>query len=387
MVAVPVSSSDGNKKEGPYPLRFIYFYLTEGCNLACRHCWLAPQYQRADQSLSALPLELINSIIQQAKPLGLSGVKLTGGEPLLHPQIEEIVEVIKKEGLQLTVETNGVLCTPRLARKIAQCKRALVSVSLDGADAKTHEWVRGVPGCFDQAVKGVQTLVDAGLKPQIIMTLMKRNKDQVAEMIALAEGLGAASLKFNIIQPTARGETMYRNDEALSIQEALSLGEIVENRLSKNCSIKIFYDQPLCFRPLGRIFGDDGNGFGTCGIQGILGVLPDGSYALCGIGENVPCLVFGHAGIDRLEDIWNGSVVLKELREGLPSRLEGVCADCMMKSRCLGKCIAQNYYRSKDLWKPFWFCEEAAKEGLFPKNRLVSNLRPVENGLFTSEGK
>jgi SynChlorMet cassette radical SAM/SPASM protein ScmF len=385
--AIAVSSPNGNEKKRLYPLRLIYFYLTEGCNLACRHCWLAPQYQRADQSFPTLPLELIKSIIYQGKPLGLSGAKLTGGEPLLHPQIEEILGVVKKDGLRLTVETNGVLCTPHLANKIAQCKKALVSVSLDGADAKTHEWVRGVPGCFDQAVEGLHNLVDAGLKPQIIMTLMKRNKAQVREMISLAERLDAGSVKFNIIQPTARGEAMYQNDEALSVQEIVSLGNMVENELSKNSRIKIFYDQPLCFRPLGRMFGDEGDGCGVCGIKGILGVLSDGSYALCGIGENVPSLVFGRAGIDRLEDIWNGSAVLKELREGLPTRLEGVCADCVMKSRCLGKCMAQNYYRSKDLWKPFWFCEEAAKEGLFPKSRLVSNFRPAKNGPFTSEGR
>jgi SynChlorMet cassette radical SAM/SPASM protein ScmF len=366
------SRAEGSEKRS-YPLHTLYFYLTEGCNLACRHCWIAPKYQRADQSFPTLPLELFKSIIEQGKPIGLSCVKLTGGEPLLHPWIEEIIETVKKEGLRLIVETNGILCTSRLAKKIAECKNAFASVSLDGVDAKTHEWVRGVPGCFDEAVKGLQNLVDAGLKPQIIMTLMRRNKDQMKHMISLAERLGAGSVKFNIIQPTARGEAMYQNDEAISIQEIISLGDMVENELSKNSRIKIFYDQPLCFRPLGRMFGDDGNGCGVCGIKGILGVLSDGSYALCGIGENVPTLVFGNARNDKLEEVWNRSAVLQELREGLPSRLEGICADCVMKGRCLGKCIAQNYYRSKDLWKPFWFCEEAQKAGIFPQSRLISN--------------
>ncbi len=335
----------------------------------------------------SLPLELFKSIIDQGKPLGLSRMKLTGGEPLLHPQIAEILETVKKEDLQLTVETNGVLCTPGLAKKIAECKNAFASVSLDGVDAKTHEWARGVPGCFDKAVEGLQNLVGAGLKPQIIMTLMRRNKDQVRGMISMAENLGAGSLKFNIIQPTARGEAMYQNDEAISIQEAVSLGGIVENELSRNSRLKIFYDQPLCFRPLGRMFGDDGSGCGVCGIKGILGVLSDGSYALCGIGENVPSLVFGHARNDKLEEVWNGSAVLQELREGLPSRLEGICRECIMKGRCLGKCIAQNYYRSKDLWKPFWFCEEAQKAGIFPQSRLVSYSAPVKNGSAVNEGE
>ena len=115
------------------------------------------------------------------------------------------------------------------------------------------------------------------------------------------------------------------------------------------------------------MFGDTGDGCGQCGIFGILGVLGDGSYALCGIGETVPDLVFGHAARDRLEDVWNGNPVLQELREGLPSRLQGICGECLMKRVCLGNCVAQNFYRSKSLWAPNWYCEEAAKRGSFPE--------------------
>jgi SynChlorMet cassette radical SAM/SPASM protein ScmF len=349
----------------------IYFYLTEGCNLACRHCWIAPKYQQEGQTYPTLSLGFFKSIIEQAKPLGLSGAKLTGGEPLLHPQIEEIIETVRTQGLRMVVETNGVLCTLQLARKMAECKNAFVSVSLDGIDAKTHEWVRGVPGCFDAAISGVHNLVDAGLKPQIIMTLMRKNIDQVLEMIAFAQSLGAGSVKLNVIQPTARGKAIYQQGEALAIQELISLGKTIENELSESAHIKIFYGHPLSFRPLGRMFGDDGNGCGVCGIRGILGVLANGSYALCGIGESVPELIFGHVGTDRLEEVWKGSTVLQELRMGLPDRLGGICQDCLLKGICLGSCIAQNYYRSKDLWSPFWYCEEAKKAGMFPASRLV----------------
>ena len=65
----------------------LYFYLTEGCNLACRHCWLAPKHETPGNSYPMLPVELFEMAISEAKPLGLTGVKLTGGEPLLHPQM------------------------------------------------------------------------------------------------------------------------------------------------------------------------------------------------------------------------------------------------------------------------------------------------------------
>ncbi len=118
------------------------------------------------------------------------------------------------------------------------------------------------------------------------------------------------------------------------------------------------------------MFGDNGDGCGTCGILGILGVLANGSYALCGIGQTVSELVFGNAIKDRLEDVWDNNPVLKGLRKGLPDRLEGVCGECLMKNRCLGNCIAQNYYRSRNLWAPLWFCEEAARLGIFPESRM-----------------
>jgi SynChlorMet cassette radical SAM/SPASM protein ScmF len=187
-------------KDRTYPLNQIYFYLTEGCNLRCRHCWIAPKYQTADKSYTALDLDLFKSIVEQAKPLGLTGVKLTGGEPLLHPQLKEILEYIQTEDLSMTLETNGVLCTSKLARQMAACKNPFVSVSLDGADAEIHEWVRGVTGCFDETMSGIRNLADAGLRPQVIMTVMRRNKDEMEPVVRLAERLGAASVKFNIVR-------------------------------------------------------------------------------------------------------------------------------------------------------------------------------------------
>src|SRR5665647_644457 len=98
-----------------YPLRTIYFYLTPECNLACRHCWIAPRLRHASKATEYLPLTLFRSVIEQAILLGLTGIKLTGGEPLLHPDIMEILEIAREHDLEVTVETNGTLVTPELA--------------------------------------------------------------------------------------------------------------------------------------------------------------------------------------------------------------------------------------------------------------------------------
>ncbi|EFK06542.1 radical SAM domain protein [delta proteobacterium NaphS2] len=344
--------------------------MTEGCNLACRHCWIQPKFQGSGHSSPAMDLGLFRLIIDQAKPLGLSVVKLTGGEPLIHPRINEMLDYIKREDLRLTVETNGVALTQELAEKMKSCKNPFVSVSIDGVRPETHEWVRGVAGCLDQAVQGIRHLVQAGFRPQVIMTIMRRNRDEMEEVVKLAESLGAGSVKFNVVQPTARGELMQQGGETLSIEELVEIGQWVETELSSRSGIRLHYGHPAAFRPLSRMFSDDGGGCTVCGIFGILGVLANGNYALCGIGETVPDLIFGHAEIDRLEDVWRNTEILQQIRSGLPSRLKEVCGECLMKERCFGSCIAQNYYRTKDLWAPFWFCQEARKKNLFPETRV-----------------
>lgn len=357
-------------RAGRHPLNTLYFYLTEGCNLRCRHCWIEPPHQTAKRQYPAIDPDLFRHILQQARPLGLSSVKLTGGEPLMHPRIGDILGILRDEKIRFSTETNGVLCTPGLAQDLVCSGMYHVSVSLDGADAETHEWVRGVRGCFEAALQGIRNLVEVGIRPQVIMTLMRRNVGQMEAIVRLAESLGAGSVKFNIVQPTARGVKMHQAGETLSVRELVELGEDVEGRLSRSTKLRLFYSHPAAFRPLGRMYGRDGSGCGVCGIFGILGVLADGSYALCGIGESVPELVFGHAAKDGLSGVWNENPVLREIREGMPRKLEGLCGECLMKGICLGSCVAQNYYRSRSLWAPYWFCEEARSAGLFPETRI-----------------
>jgi SynChlorMet cassette radical SAM/SPASM protein ScmF len=358
-----------NENVRSYPLNRIYFYLTEGCNLRCRHCWINPKYQSGETSWPSLDFALFRHIVGQAKPLGLTGVKLTGGEPLLHPDISGILEYLRLQELGVTIETNGVPCTQSIADQIATLKTPFVSVSIDGADGETHDWVRGVKGSFEEALRGVRNLVKAGLKPQIIMSVMRRNREQIEPVVRLAESLGAGSVKCNIVQPTARGELMKEAGESLTIHELTEIGAWVENTLAKETTLPVMYGHPRAFRPLSAMFGEKADGCGTCKILNIMGVLSDGAYAMCGIGEAVPELIYGHAERDSLEEVWNQAPLLLELREGLPHKLEGICGDCLMKKICLGSCIAQNYYKSKHLWAPFWYCEEARETGVFPEGR------------------
>ncbi len=371
--------NDTDKKQETTSMRTIntlYFYLTEGCNLACRHCWMGPRYDATGKNYPTLPVELFETAIREAKPLGLSGVKLTGGEPLLHPQFIRFLEIVRREKIKLTIESNGLLCSPEIAAEIAKCPERFVSLSIDGTDAATHEWVRGVPGSFEATRQAVRNLVATGTRPQVIFSLMRINATQVDAIVHMVEELGAASIKFNIVQPTARGETLHENQETLSIAELIELGRHVEQDLAPKTKLKVYFHYPHAFKALHRI--SSGDGCSSCGIFGILGVIASGHYALCGIGEQVPELVFGKVGQDSLEKIWHENAILTAIRDGLPKRLEGICGRCLMKARCLGSCIAQNYYSKNSLWAPYWFCEQAEAAGLFPASRLVSSAAPTQ---------
>lgn len=358
-------------------LNSIYFYLTDGCNLNCRHCWLAPLFTGNNEPCNFLDFALLRDIVRQAKELELSLVKLTGGEPLLHPQFEEIVDFLQAEELGITVETNGVLLTKELAKKLVKSKGFHLSVSLDGVDAKTHEAMRRVQGSFAAALRGVENMVTVGYKPQIIMSLTPDNVMQMEPMVRLAEEIGASSVKFNLIQSSGRGEKLHADNTTLSVARMVELGKWVEEDLLPNAKVGVFYSHPAAFKPLHRLFGSDDGGcnIGGCGIKGILGVIADGSYALCGVGMQIRELVFGDANSDKLAAVWNNSAVLQAIRVGLPDKLEGVCADCVLKFRCLGSCVAQNYHDARSLYAPFWYCQTAYEQGLFPESRL---LRAIE---------
>jgi SynChlorMet cassette radical SAM/SPASM protein ScmF len=360
--------------ETTFKLEQIYFYLTEGCNLACRHCWLSPKLQNKHASYPVLSVGLFKSILDQGKELGLKTIKLTGGEPLMHPGIIEILDSISEREYAFSIESNGVLCSPKLAKQIARHKSAFVSISLDGADAYTHESIRGITGCFDKAVNGIKNLVQEGVNTQVIFTVMDYNKHQLSKIVKLSESFGAESLKFNVVQPTGRGEKWTSNGNSLGVKELLNLSNYVEQELSPSTKLKLYFDVPIAFRPLSRMFGREGEGCAACSILSIIGVLANGHYALCGIGSHVHKLVFGDASQVPLEEAWNSNKVLQELRIGIPEKFEGICGACHMKRMCTASCIAQNYYRTKRLWAPFWFCNEAYDQGLFPESRMSRKL-------------
>ena len=276
--------------------------------------------------------------------------------------------MINDEGLTITLETNGTLVDEKMAFFLkSHPKVTHISVSLDGSTADLHEILRGEKGSFQQAVAGIKYLVKAGFYPQMICTLHQKNVNDIENLIRLAETIGCGSIKFNHVQRIGRGEAFARQ-HGLSVPEVIKIFRQVE-KISRKAKIQAYFDIPIAFFSIKKLLRDSRR---QCTILNILGILSNGDYSLCGIGESIPELIFGNISQDNLQDIWQNSPALRQLRELIPHQLQGTCARCIHRKLCLGSCVANNYYRTQKLNSAYYFCEQAEKQGLFPKSRMFA---------------
>lgn len=344
-------------------LSSIYFYLSSYCNLNCSHCWISPEYINKSEAPEEAPFSLLKDIIDQALPLGLRAIKITGGEPFLNSNIFQLIAYASSKKLTIKIETNATLIDERRAKFLKENSVQQVAVSLDGPNREIHEIIRRRKGCFGKAIEGINALKKCGLHVQVIMSLCKYNSDYMEDTINLAEKYCANSFKINHISNVSRGELLRNKGMTLNVSDYIEFNKRIEQEIQPRHKIRIIFDIPLAFKALKNIKNERG----VCGIKNILGVLGDGNISICGIGNVLSSLKLGNVRNDALRDIWEKNNTLRVIRENVPLGLKGVCGICIFKTFCLGKCRAEAYYKNNDLLSPFSFCEEAFRLGLFPK--------------------
>lgn len=339
-------------------------YLTGSCNLKCRHCWINPQFEK--NAGKYLPWNKLKKIIQEAKEIGLSSVKLTGGEPFLHPEILGVIKGLKEMKLGVTIETNGTLIDEESAEVLKENVNS-IAISLDGVSSDHHEDLRAVKGCFDETLRGAENLKKTGKPFQVIFSLYKKNLEDLFAMPDFVKDIGGTSLKINPVTIVSRSEKMEKDGELFSVGEIIQVKKDFDAKF-RNCGMRINFDVPAAFQTLDHIAG---YGFGTCGILSILGVLCDGTASICGIGSVKKELDFGNCLFEGIKKIWQENEVLENIRKNIPDNLKGVCGVCIHKKYCLGKCVAETYNRTGHFFEGFRFCQEAFETGLFPYTRLL----------------
>ena len=204
--------------EGVPRLNAFYLYLSASCNLRCRHCWITPEFSgNKPMPGKTIDPEALRLAVTEAKSLGLSSAKLTGGEPMIHPQFKEIVDMLTAERISMNMETNGTLMTAEMAHHLKEKTNvSFISVSLDSPDPAEHDAFRGVKGAFARALQGLDYLAGAGYtNSQVIMSIHRGNLNRMEELVRLAAEHKAASVKFNPVTSTGRGIAMHEKGESL----------------------------------------------------------------------------------------------------------------------------------------------------------------------------
>ncbi|MGD0161098.1 MAG: radical SAM protein [Candidatus Sulfotelmatobacter sp.] len=180
----------------------IFWELTKGCNLRCIHCRASATELSSPDDLST---ETAKAIIDQIAAASSPILVLSGGEPLFRKDIFELARYGTDKGLRVALATNGTLVTKQVAQKIIDSGVKRVAISLDGADALTHDTFRGIPGAFDAAITGFRNLKDLGMSVQINTTIARHNAHQLPHVLELAKSLGADALHTFLLVPVGCG--------------------------------------------------------------------------------------------------------------------------------------------------------------------------------------
>ena len=382
--------------------RLVFWEVTKGCNLRCIHCRATATELSSPTDLpTSVALGIIDQIVAAANPI----LVLSGGEPLYRNDIFQLARYATDKGLRVALATNGTLVTKDVARMIVDAGVRRVSISLDGADATTHDSFRGIPGAFDAAVHGLRNLKALGMSVQINMTIARHNAHQLPEVLQLARKLGADALHTFLLVPVGCGVDIAAEQMVPPEEYERMLNWFYDQSLEGGIELKATC-APHYFRvarqrraadrraalQLARIApavqatqessigptdmtmpGSTGislkpNGNGQPvghpgGHPSDLNAMTKGCQAGTGVcfisheGEVYPCgylpVVAGDLRKQTFLDIWENSTVFHELRD--VSGLKGKCGCCEFRNVCMG-CRARAYAASGDFMAEEPFC-------------------------------
>ncbi len=319
----------------------VAWETTSACNLSCSYCRAKATASPEKEELST---EEALSFIDEIAPLKPMLI-LSGGEPLLRPDIFLLARHAADRGMRVSLATNGTMLTPEIVEKIVFAGVTRVSVSLDGSSPKMHDVNRG-PGSFESALKGIESL-QGRIDFQINFTITNKNEGETLAVFDLAERLGASAVHFFFLVPTGRG----REDDLVSAKRQEELLRLIDDERSRR-SIEV---QVTCAPQFARI-ARTGSGRRQSG-----GCLAGTSFIFVSRkGEVYPCgylpALAGNIREKNFIEIWEKSPVLMALRE---RNLRGLCGDCSFRRAC-GGCRARAYAKTGDYLESDPLCEGAS---------------------------
>jgi MoaA/NifB/PqqE/SkfB family radical SAM enzyme len=177
--------------------------ITARCQADCYHCSAARHRYKFRPELTT---DQWKSVLRQIEDVGIVNIVFTGGEPLLRPDIYELISFVRKDESNAMMFTNGMLLTEENVKKLVDAGLFSLNVSIDSPDPKAHDELRKVHRCFERATEGARRAREAGLIVGIstYATPERLRTGQIMEMIRLAKDVGAHEITIFDVVPTGR---------------------------------------------------------------------------------------------------------------------------------------------------------------------------------------
>ncbi len=202
----PAAPRGGGRPTGPV----VIWNLIRRCNLNCRHCYSLS----ADTDFAGeLSTAEVMAVMEDLRRFGVPALILSGGEPLLRPDIFEVSRHAKALGFHVALSSNGTLIDAPLADRIAEVGYDYVGVSLDGL-GPTHDRFRCQPGAFAASVAGIRLCRERGLKLGLRFTLTRDNAAELPALLDLAEAEGVPKFYLSHLNYAGRGRRNRGDDAA-----------------------------------------------------------------------------------------------------------------------------------------------------------------------------
>jgi Fe-coproporphyrin III synthase len=342
-------------------LNSIFLHITTRCNLSCKHCYIVGP---ADCDL---PVSLILRLIDEMQEHPCTSATLSGGEPLLHPEIMTILAYASRK-TELQLLTNGTLITEEWAAILGQTISA-VQISVDGSTRAVHDAIRG-KGAFDGTMKAVERLQNAGLADRITLsaTIMKQNLHDLPDIVALAERLGIPSVRFLPLRKSGRahaqwsqiGSDLKTEDSERFYQFVLNLQQSRRHAANISCGLSGFL-----LKPPDEVSDDEH----WCPVGKKLVVDVDGNI--------YPCVLMmegdfrlGNAFHQNLVEVLHSDRMVMLCSALLDRRTKILqCSECLWRNLCQAGCMGQALDQRGTIWETDHFCDFRSKayQGAFDR--------------------
>ncbi len=309
-------------------LRQLFLELTLQCNEHCFHCGSSCGSGPCEQ----LGLDEYRRILDEVKEdFDIRRVQLciTGGEPLLRPDFFEILAYAHELGYRWGMTSNATLITKEVARRLADCGMGTISVSIDGLP-ETHDRLRGFPGGYALAMRGIQNLIDekAFKAIQVTTVVNHGNIGELDALFGIMDGLDIDSWRVINLEPI--GRALLRPELMCTAEDYRRLFSFIREKRAQGYPVEYG-----CSHYLGpSLEGEVRDWYFLCnaGVY-TASIMTNGDIGACLDIERRPETIQGNIRRERFRDVWEKRFELfrRDLCEG-----SAFCAGCAHADHCRG---------------------------------------------------